>query len=153
MAEPSDRPPSLVALSAAIVRGDRDAATEATRAAIAADEPAGSILDAATDAMGIVGHRFACKEIYVPEMLIAARAMKASMAVLDPVLVEVGIDPVATAVIGTVKGDLHDIGKNLVATMWRSARLRVVDLGVDVEPEKFAQAKYVFPAPQLWERK
>ncbi len=140
MAEPPGPDLQLARLSEAIVRGDRDAAVNATSAAIAAGAAPGSILDAATGGMGIVGHRFACNEIYVPEMLIAARAMKGSMALLEPLLVDAGVAPSATAVIGTAKGDLHDIGKDLVATMWRAARLEVVDLGADVPPEAFVEA-------------
>jgi 5-methyltetrahydrofolate--homocysteine methyltransferase len=140
VAEPPGPDQELARLSEAIVRGDRAAAVDATSAAIAAGAAPGAILDAATGGMGAVGHRFACNEIYVPEMLIAARAMKASMALLEPLLVDAGVAPAATAVIGTAKGDLHDIGKDLVATMWRSARLEVVDLGSDVPAETFVEA-------------
>jgi 5-methyltetrahydrofolate--homocysteine methyltransferase len=111
-----------------------------TRDAIAADLDAQSILDAMTGAMAVVGDQFQHNEIFVPEMLIAARAMKEAMAVLEPVLVNAGIRPEATAVIGTVQGDLHDIGKNLVAMMWRGARLEVIDLGTDVTPARFVEA-------------
>jgi 5-methyltetrahydrofolate--homocysteine methyltransferase len=76
----------------------------------------------------------------VPEMLIAARAMKESMALLEPILVKAGIRPDFTAVIGTVQGDLHDIGKNLVAMMWKGANFNVVDLGTNVAPDKFVAA-------------
>jgi 5-methyltetrahydrofolate--homocysteine methyltransferase len=93
-----------------------------------------------TDAMGVVGGRFQRNEIYVPEMLIAARAMKEAAAVLEPVLVGAGIEPIATAVLGTVQGDLHDIGKNLVAMMWRGANIAVIDLGTNVAPERFVAA-------------
>jgi len=76
----------------------------------------------------------------VPEMLIAARAMKEAMAVLEPVLVGAGIQPEAKAILGTVKGDLHDIGKNLVGMMWKGANIEVIDLGTNVPPERFVAA-------------
>ena len=87
--------------------------------------------------MGIIGDKFKKNEVYVPEVLIAARAMKAGMEILKPRLVEAGVEPVATVVIGTVKGDLHDIGKNLVGMMLEGAGFRVVDGGIDLPPEKF----------------
>ena len=87
--------------------------------------------------MDIVGKRFKANEIYVPEVLIAARAMKAGMAILKPLLADTGIKPTGTFIIGTVKGDLHDIGKNLVSMMMEGAGFNVVDLGVDVQPAKF----------------
>ena len=90
--------------------------------------------------MDDVGGKFQRNEAFVPEMLIAARAMKESMAVLEPVLVKAGIKPEFTAVVGTVQGDLHDIGKNLVAMMWRGAHFNVVDLGTNVSAERFVQA-------------
>ena len=88
-----------------------------------------------TAAMEVIGRRFSANEIYVPEMLISARAMKEATAVLEPLLSAAGIRPEHTAVIGTVKGDLHDIGKNLVAMMWKGANIEVVDLGTNVPPE------------------
>jgi 5-methyltetrahydrofolate--homocysteine methyltransferase len=87
--------------------------------------------------MGVIGERFKKCEVYVPEVLIAARAMKAAMGVLKPLLAESDIEPVGTVVIGTVKGDLHDIGKNLVAMMLEGAGFNVVDAGIDVAPQKF----------------
>ena len=89
--------------------------------------------------MGIIGEKFKKNEVYVPEVLIAARAMKAGMSILKPHLVDDGVEPVATAVIGTVKGDLHDIGKNLVGMMLEGAGFKVVDGGIDVSPEKFIE--------------
>lgn len=130
----------LAELEQAIEVGDRATAVLRTRDAISADLDAQTILDAMTAAMAVVGDQFQHNEIFVPEMLIAARAMKEAMAVLEPILVNAGIRPEATAVIGTVQGDLHDIGKNLVAMMWRGARLEVIDLGTDVPPERFAAA-------------
>lgn len=87
--------------------------------------------------MMIVGGKFKRNEVFVPEVLVAARAMNAGMAILEPKLVEIGNEPVGKAVVGTVKGDLHDIGKNLVVMMLKGAGFEVVDLGVDVEPETF----------------
>ena len=92
------------------------------------------------EGMGVVGEKFKNNEFYVPEVLIAARAMKAGMEILSPKLKDAGVKPVATVVIGTVKGDLHDIGKNLVAMMLQGGGFEVVDLGTDVPPEKFVSA-------------
>lgn len=89
------------------------------------------------DAMGEIGQRFKRNEVFVPEVLIAARAMKAGTEVLKPHLIRAGVQAVATAVMGTVKGDLHDIGKNLVIMMLEGAGFAVVDAGVDVAPERF----------------
>ena len=93
-----------------------------------------------TAAMEVIGAKFQCQEIYVPEMLISARAMKEATAVLEPVLVKAGIRPEHTAVLGTIKGDLHDIGKNLVGMMWKGANIEVIDLGTNVTAEKFVEA-------------
>jgi len=87
--------------------------------------------------MEIVGRKFQENEIYVPEMLMSARAMKAGMKLLEPFLTEAGIEPIGKIVIGTVKGDLHDIGKNLVAMMLEGGGFEVIDAGVDVSPQKF----------------
>jgi len=130
----------LAALGKAIEAGDRATAVPLTREALEAGVPAQEILDAMTDAMAVTGARFQANEIFVPEMLIAARAMKESMAVLEPVLAGAGIKPEVTAVLGTVKGDLHDIGKNLVGMMWKGANIEVIDLGTNVPPERFAEA-------------
>jgi len=130
----------LERLAAAIEGGDRDAAVAETTLAIAEGCVAASILGAMTGAMDVVGERFGSGEIFVPEMLVAARAMKESMALLEPVLIQAGIAPVARAVVGTVRGDLHDIGKNLVSMMWRGANIEVIDLGVNVPPEVFVAA-------------
>ncbi|MCK5528206.1 MAG: corrinoid protein [Kiritimatiellae bacterium] len=89
--------------------------------------------------MNVIGARFKKNEVYVPEVLIAARAMKSGMAILQPKLAEAGVEPIGIAVIGTVKGDLHDIGKNLVGMMLEGAGLKVVDAGIDVTPEKFIE--------------
>ena len=87
--------------------------------------------------MMVIGEKFKKNEVFVPEVLVAARAMNAGMAILEPKLIEIGNEPVGRAVVGTVKGDLHDIGKNLVVMMLKGAGLEVCDLGVDVEPEAF----------------
>lgn len=91
-------------------------------------------------AMAEVGERFKRNEIFVPEMLVSARAMKEAMKLLEPELIAAGVRPEFKAVIGTVEGDLHDIGKNLVSTMWKGAGLEVIDLGVNVTPKAFVDA-------------
>jgi 5-methyltetrahydrofolate--homocysteine methyltransferase len=131
---------ALSQLTEAIKSGNRKQATALTSQAISAGTPAREILDAMVAAMDEVGRRFKCNEIFVPEMLIAARAMKEALALLEPVLVKAGIRPTHTAVIGTVQGDLHDIGKNLVAMMWKGANFNVIDLGSNVAPDKFVAA-------------
>jgi 5-methyltetrahydrofolate--homocysteine methyltransferase len=127
-------------LAAAIEAGDRTSAVRLTNEALAASVPPQEILDAMTGAMGVIGRRFQDGDIYVPEMLIAARAMKEATAILEPVLVAAGIRPEHTAVIGTVEGDLHDIGKNLVGMMLKGAAINVVDLGVNVPAARFVEA-------------
>ena len=91
-------------------------------------------------AMSAIGEKFKNNEVFVPEVLVAARAMNMGMALLKPYMADCGIEPAGTAVIGTVRGDMHDIGKNLVKMMIEGKGLRVVDLGVDVSPEKFLEA-------------
>ena len=126
-------------LTTSIEVGDRTSAERLTHEALDASVRPQEILDAMTDAMSVIGQRFQDGDIYVPEMLIAARAMKAAMAILEPVLVEAGIRPEHTAVIGTVEGDLHDIGKNLVGMMLKGAAIEVVDLGVNVPASRFVE--------------
>lgn len=107
-------------------------------AALAEGAPAQEILNSGLlEAMGEVGQRFKKNEVFVPEVLVAARAMKAGTELLKPHLISAGVQALATAVMGTVKGDLHDIGKNLVIMMLEGAGFAVVDAGVDVAPEKF----------------
>lgn len=130
----------LKPLTDAIVAGDREAAASETRNAIAKGEDPRAMLAAMVAAMAEVGERFKRKEVYVPEMLIAARAFKTALPLLEPLLVAAGIQPEHKVVIGTVQGDLHDIGKNLVALLWRGAHFEVVDLGVNVPAEKFVDA-------------
>lgn len=130
----------LASLTAAIEAGDRAASVELTNEAIDDGTDPKAILDAMTAAMDQVGRKFQDGVFFVPEMLIAARAMKAAMEVLEPILVAVGVKPEHTAVIGTIKGDLHDIGKNLLAMMWRGANIEVIDLGTDVSAATFVAA-------------
>ena len=130
----------LAALGKAIEAGDRATAVPLTREAIAAGVPVQEILDAMTEAMAVTGARFQANEVWVPGMLIAARAMKECMAILEPLLVQAGIKPKYTAVIGTAQGDLHDIGKNLVAMMWRGANFNVIDLGTNVSADRYVAA-------------
>ena len=133
-------PADLADLTAAVEAGDRAAAADLTQGALDDGLDPKAVLGAMTAAMDAVGRRFQEGEIFVPEMLISARAMKAGMAVLEPALVAAGVVPEFTAVVGTVEGDLHDIGKNLVGMMWRGAGFEVVDLGVNVPAARFARA-------------
>jgi 5-methyltetrahydrofolate--homocysteine methyltransferase len=128
-------------LSAAVIAGKRKEVPALVQSCLDAGETAQTIVESRlVPAMAIVGERFKNNEIFVPEMLIAARAMKEALAVLEPMLVEAGVKPEFSAVIGTVEGDLHDIGKNLVAMMWKGANINVIDLGVNVPPAKFVDA-------------
>jgi 5-methyltetrahydrofolate--homocysteine methyltransferase len=130
----------LNALGDAIIKGDANTAIQITKDAIAEGTPAEKILNEGMIAgMNIIGVRFKNNEVYIPEVLIAARAMKMAMQVLEPELVKAGVQPVGKFVIGTVKGDLHDIGKNLVAMMMKGAGFDVIDLGVDVPESKFIE--------------
>ncbi len=131
----------LAALADALTKGDRDGVVDITQQAIDEGLPPKEILERGLIAgMGVVGTQFKNNEIYVPEVLIAARAMKAGLEVLQPKLTEAGVEPLATVVLGTVKGDLHDIGKNLVGMMLTGGGLRVVDIGTDAAPDNFVQA-------------
>lgn len=89
--------------------------------------------------MMTIGAKFKANEVFVPEVLVAARAMNAGLAILEPKLIEIGNEPIGKVVIGTVKGDLHDIGKNLVAMMLKGAGFEIIDAGVDVAPETFIE--------------
>jgi 5-methyltetrahydrofolate--homocysteine methyltransferase len=130
----------LKALADAVIKGDQSTAAEITKAALAEGTAAKTVLDDGLIAgMDVVGDRFKKNEIYIPEVLIAARAMKMAMEVLEPELVKAGVQPVGKFLIGTVQGDLHDIGKNLVAMMLKGAGFQVVDLGVDIGPDKFVE--------------
>jgi 5-methyltetrahydrofolate--homocysteine methyltransferase len=131
---------SIEAIYDAVLNGDAKKAASATEAALAAKVPAEEILHkACIPAMAEVGRQFEAGEKFVPEMLISARAMQAAMNVLRPILVQQDIKPLGTVVIGTVSGDLHDIGKNLVKMMMEGAGFNVIDLGVDVSPQKFVE--------------
>ena len=125
----------------AILTGNAPKAEEVTRAALEEKtDPTELLSKYMIPAMDEVGKRFECNEYFVPELLIAARAMKVAMKLMAPALSEAGAVAAGRVVIGTVQGDLHDIGKNLVASMLEGAGFEVVDLGVDVSPEKFVEA-------------
>lgn len=102
-------------------------------------DPKAILNDGLLSGMMIIGEKFKNNEVFVPEVLVAARALNAGLAILEPKLIEVGNEPVGKVVIGTIKGDLHDIGKNLVAMMLKGVGFEVTDLGVDVEPETFIE--------------
>jgi len=130
----------LKALADAVIKGDQAAAVEITKTALKKGTPAKNVLyDGLIAGMDIIGARFKKNEVYIPEVLIAARAMKMAMEVLEPELAKAGVKPIGKFMIGTVQGDLHDIGKNLVAMMLKGAGFEVIDLGVDVKPEKFIE--------------
>ena len=132
---------SLQELSNYVISGDAPKTEELTKQAIDEGcEPAKILNDGLIAAMSIVGEKFKKNEFYVPEMLISARAMKAGLKILKPSLVDTGVKPIGTFVVGTINGDLHDIGKNLVAMMMEGAGFEVVDLGVDVTSESFVEA-------------
>lgn len=131
----------LKEISDMIQKGKAQTVKELVEKAIAEKIPAKKILDEGLlSAMNIVGVKFKNNEVFVPEVLIAARAMNAGTTVLKPYLVKDGVKPIGKAVVCTVKGDLHDIGKNLVRMMLEGAGLEVVDLGVDASPEKVVDA-------------
>jgi 5-methyltetrahydrofolate--homocysteine methyltransferase len=130
----------LKALSDSIIKGDQKTAVDVTKAALDEGMAPGTILaEGLIAGMNVIGMRFKANEVYIPEVLIAARAMKMSMEILEPKLVEAGVEPIGTAMIGTVQGDLHDIGKNLVMMMLKGAGFNVVDLGTDVAPDVFVE--------------
>jgi 5-methyltetrahydrofolate--homocysteine methyltransferase len=131
----------LLALAEAVEKGNRKEAVRLTNALLGAGTKPQDIIDGAlVVGMTNIGEKFKNNQAFVPEVLIAARAMKEAMTLLEPLLVKAGIKPKYTAVIGTVQGDLHDIGKNLVAMMWKGANFGVVDLGTNVSPDKFVAA-------------
>ena len=128
-------------MSALLQRGKAKDLAALVTEELAAGTPAKDILtNGLIVGMGVVGEKFKNNEVFVPEVLIAARAMNAALAVLKPALAESGVEPVGTAVICTVKGDLHDIGKNLVKMMIEGTGIRVIDLGVDCDAGKIVQA-------------
>lgn len=131
----------LKGLADAVVEGRRSDASDLTKSLLeSGTKPEVVLEEGLIAAMATVGEQFKKCEIYLPEMLMSARAMKAAMEILRPVLTKSGIEPMGTVIIGTVQGDLHDIGKNLVGMMAEGAGFKVVDLGVDVSPAKFVEA-------------
>lgn len=131
----------LFDLQDAIINGSKPQAIALTKELLAEKVNAQEILNEGLIAgMSEVGDRFKCGDYFVPEMLIAARAMQSSMDLLRPVLVDAGVEPIGTIVLGTVRGDLHDIGKNLTGMLLEGAGFRVVDVGVDASAEKFVNA-------------
>jgi len=130
-----------VEISEAIQKGRAKIVTEKVQAALDAGiAPVNILNEGMLVAMDIVGEKFKNGEAYVPEMLVSARAMNAGMALLKPRLVADGVESIGKAAIGTVKGDLHDIGKNLVKIMFEGKGIEVVDLGTDVSAEQFVEA-------------
>ncbi len=130
----------ITLLTDAVKTGKRKDAKAITEQALAESASPQAILDALKVGMDDVGRRFKANEIFVPEVLVAARAMKSSMELLEPVLAASGIKARFRVVIGTVEGDLHDIGKNLVAMMLKGSGFEVIDLGTNVTPAAFAEA-------------
>ena len=131
----------IQSIQESVINGQKTEVESGVRQALDAKLPADEILNSGLiAAMKEVGARFEAGDFYVPEMLIAARAMQAGLAILKPLLISSGIQSSGKVVIGTVKGDLHDIGKNLVAMMLEGAGFEIVDLGTDVSPEKFIAA-------------
>lgn len=130
----------LVTLKSYIVSGKRKKAIASTEDALKAEVSPKEILDALISGMDDVGERFSKGEMFVPEVLMCARSMKESIELIEPLLVASGIRPDYTIVIGTVEGDLHDIGKNLVGMMFKGANFKVVDLGSNVSPQAFLDA-------------
>lgn len=131
----------LKSLHDAVLNGNAETAKNLTEAALKdGSDPQTLLNECLIPAMDEVGRRFECKAFFVPELLLAGRAMKASLDLLRPVLAARGTEPVGRAVVGTVKGDLHDVGKNLVASMLEGGGFDVTDLGVNVPPEKFIEA-------------
>jgi len=125
----------------AVLNGDQKTAVAVTQEALAEGrDPMELITKYMVPAMDEVGRRFECEEYFVPELLLSARAMKGSLELLRPLLAASGTEPAGRVVIGTVKGDLHDIGKNLVASMLEGGGFEVIDLGADVAPERFIEA-------------
>ena len=133
--------PALQVVFDEVVAGNRTGVEEGVRLAMAAGLPPARVLDEGLiAAMGEVGVRFERQEFYVPEMLVSARAMQSGLAILKPQLVAGGIRAIGKIVLGTVKGDLHDIGKSLVGMMLEGAGFEVIDVGTDVPPAHFAEA-------------
>jgi 5-methyltetrahydrofolate--homocysteine methyltransferase len=133
--------PEMQDIAAALIEGEDDVVDELTRAQLDAGTEALEVMDDGLIAgMALVGIKFRENFIFVPEVLACARAMKAGMAHIEPILSDAGVEPVGKVVMGTVKGDLHDIGKNLCIMMLRGAGFEVIDLGVDTSPDDFIDA-------------
>lgn len=127
-------------LKEAVINGDDQQVRSITQQALQEGvDPVRLVNDYMVPAMTEVGRRFECNEYFVPELLLSARAMKAALELLRPLLVARGAKPIGRVVIGTVQGDLHDIGKNLVAAMLEGGGFEVIDLGVNVAPERFVE--------------
>ena len=128
-------------MSEALIKGKAPEVKALMQQALDANiDPAKILNEGLVKGMGEIGERFKKNEVYVPEVLIAARAMNMGMEIIKPLLAEAGAEPLGKAVIGTVKGDLHDIGKNLVRMMLEGKGIEVIDLGVDVSAEQFLEA-------------
>src|ERR1022692_4671459 len=133
--------PNLQDIAAALIDGDNELVDKLTRQALDGGLEALEVMDfGLISGMGIVGVKFRQNFIFVPEVLACARAMKAGMAHIEPILSASGIKPIAKVIMGTVKGDLHDIGKNLCIMMLRGSGFEVIDLGVDTAPDRFIEA-------------
>jgi 5-methyltetrahydrofolate--homocysteine methyltransferase len=133
--------PDYQGLSDSVINGKQQLCVDLTNQAIAEGIAPEIVLNQGLiPGMDVVGDRFRRNVIYVPEVLISARAMKAAMEVLRPLLAETGAQPIGTAVLGTIKGDLHDIGKNLVGMMWEGTGVKVVDIGINNPAEKYIKA-------------
>jgi 5-methyltetrahydrofolate--homocysteine methyltransferase len=134
-------------LSDAIIKGDANTVVELVNGSLEAGVEAGAIInDGMIPGMDVVGELFRTNQYYVPEVLISARAMKGGMAILRPLLAESGVEPVGRVVIGTVRGDLHDIGKNLVAMMLEGSGFDVTDTGIDTHPDEYIENAVEFKA-------
>ena len=127
-------------ISEALIQGKDKDAESLVKQALDEGHKAKEILESGMiPGMEVVGKRFKNCEIFLPEVLVSARAMKAGMVILKPLMAEAGEEMIGTIVIGTVKGDLHDIGKNIVAAMMEGAGFQVIDVGIDVPPEKYVE--------------
>jgi len=142
--------PLMQEIAAALIEGDDGTVDKLTKQALDGNVDALEIMDdGLIAAMGVVGIKFRDNFIFVPEVLACARAMKAGMAYIEPILSASGVEPLATVIMGTVKGDLHDIGKNLCIMMLRGSGFKVVDLGVDTSDDEFIDAVEEHSAPIL----
>ena len=137
----SNAKPNMQKIAAALIEGENETVDQLTKKAL--DEGIGALEimdDGLIAGMGIVGIKFRENFIFVPEVLACARAMKAGMAYIEPILSASGVEPIGKVIMGTVKGDLHDIGKNLCIMMLRGSGFVVIDLGVDTSPDEFIDA-------------